>query len=135
MGYATAAYKLYVQCVRLEQRDEQRREDGHPVTPCKEQKCSKRSFDGQVRKWRRQLHEWDEGGRMYVAYGGAGGDSVRREDGEGRVELTVDERSSGSVPDYVGEVVDEQENDEDGIDEDEDDWRESIVRMAGALPD
>lgn len=31
----------------------------HPHTPDVHQKCSKRAFDGQVRKWRRLLHEWD----------------------------------------------------------------------------
>lgn len=39
-----------------------KREQGnpnHPVTPRKGQKCSKRSWDGQVRKWRRQLHSYD----------------------------------------------------------------------------
>ncbi len=30
-----------------------------PKTPDKYQKCSKRSWDGQVSKWRRRLHEWD----------------------------------------------------------------------------
>lgn len=30
-----------------------------PATPRKNQKCSKRSWDGQVRKWRRELHKWD----------------------------------------------------------------------------
>ena len=34
-----------------------------PMTPDVRQACSKRAFDGQVRKWRRMLHEWDpEGG-------------------------------------------------------------------------
>lgn len=30
-----------------------------PKTPDVHQKCSKRAFDGQVRKWRRMLHDWD----------------------------------------------------------------------------
>ena len=30
-----------------------------PVTPDVHQVCSKRAFDGQVRKWRRMLHAWD----------------------------------------------------------------------------
>ena len=30
-----------------------------PVTPDIHQACSKRAFDGQVRKWRRMLHAWD----------------------------------------------------------------------------
>ena len=31
----------------------------HPETPDVKQICSKRSFDGQVKKWRRELHFWD----------------------------------------------------------------------------
>lgn len=30
-----------------------------PRTPDKHVNCSKRSFDGQLRKWRRQLHAYD----------------------------------------------------------------------------
>lgn len=30
-----------------------------PWTPVKDSACSKRSFDGQIKKWRRQLHAWD----------------------------------------------------------------------------
>lgn len=30
-----------------------------PKTPDVRKKCSKRSFAGQVRAWRRRLHEWD----------------------------------------------------------------------------
>ena len=33
-----------------------------PMTPDVRQACSKRAFDGQVRKWRRMLHEWDPEG-------------------------------------------------------------------------
>lgn len=31
----------------------------HPETPDVTQICSKRSFDGQAKKWRRELHLWD----------------------------------------------------------------------------
>ncbi len=30
-----------------------------PTTPDKNQKCSKRSWDGQIKKWRRLLHAFD----------------------------------------------------------------------------
>lgn len=33
----------------------------HPQTPNVHQECSKRSMDGQVRKWRRMLHAFDPG--------------------------------------------------------------------------
>ena len=148
MGYATAAYALYVRCVSLAQREEARREDGHPVTPRKEQKCSKRSWDGQVRKWRRQLHDWDEGGRMHATHvggsgsGGAGGGCSGGAACEARAESAVEGAGADSTLDAASyakrgldvddEAVGEEGDDED---EDEDDWRESIVRMAGALPD
>lgn len=31
-----------------------------PWTPRKDHKCSKRSWDGQIKKWRRQLHAFDD---------------------------------------------------------------------------
>ncbi len=34
----------------------------NPATPDIRQICSKRSFDGQIRKWRRDLHYWDPTG-------------------------------------------------------------------------
>ena len=35
------------------------REKSDPVTPDPRSFCSKRSFDGQIRKWRRELHIYD----------------------------------------------------------------------------
>ena len=55
----------------VQQNDHQEREEQEdPVTPDIHQICSKRSFDGQVRKWRRMLHKWDPGtstGEVVVA--------------------------------------------------------------------
>jgi len=53
-GYRTLGYLRYRLLVP---RDKRRQE--HPRTPRKEQVCSKRSWDGQVKKWRRELHKWD----------------------------------------------------------------------------
>lgn len=53
-GKATVGYKRYISLVRVEDRT---RKD--PQTPDKYQVCSKRSWDGQVIKWRRQLHLYD----------------------------------------------------------------------------
>jgi len=53
-GYRTLGYLRYRLLVP---RDKRRKE--HPRTPRKEQICSKRSWDGQVKKWRRELHKWD----------------------------------------------------------------------------
>lgn len=41
------------------------------MTPDVRQACSKRAFDGQVRKWRRMLHEWDPEGDGGEEEGGA----------------------------------------------------------------
>ena len=32
----------------------------HPTSPNKYRKCSRRCFDGQLRTWRRNLHQFDE---------------------------------------------------------------------------
>jgi len=53
-GYRTLGYLRYRLLVP---KDKRRKE--HPRTPRKEQICSKRSWDGQVKKWRRELHKWD----------------------------------------------------------------------------
>lgn len=53
-GKNTDGYRNYVAKVPKDQRVK-----GMPSTPEKFQKCSKRSWDGQVRKWRRQLHAYD----------------------------------------------------------------------------
>lgn len=56
-GYNSPGYQRYIAMVPKENRNSK---DSHqPVTPRKNQKCSKRSWDGQVRKWRRELHFWD----------------------------------------------------------------------------
>jgi hypothetical protein len=53
-GKATAGYKDYSKLIAKSKR---KRED--PKTPNKYQVCSKRSWDGQIRKWRRMLHFYD----------------------------------------------------------------------------
>jgi hypothetical protein len=53
-GYRTVGYLRY----RLLVAKDHRKPD-HPRTPKKTQNCSKRSWDGQLKKWRRDLHLWD----------------------------------------------------------------------------
>jgi hypothetical protein len=53
-GKATSGYAQYTDAVAKSKR---KRED--PKTPNKHQVCSKRSWDGQIRKWRRMLHFYD----------------------------------------------------------------------------
>lgn len=56
-GYNTLGYARYIKLVPKDRRsfDKQR----HPRTPDPYQVCSKRSYDGQIRKWRRLLHAYD----------------------------------------------------------------------------
>lgn len=54
-GKNTSGYALYTAQVARSQR----KRGDHPWTPNKNQLCSKRSWDGQVRKWRRALHKFD----------------------------------------------------------------------------
>lgn len=56
IGKSTAGYIAYTQQVPKHKR--QLRREEHPVTPSKSQHCSKRQWDGKVRKWRRLLHLW-----------------------------------------------------------------------------
>jgi len=54
IGMSTAGYKAFIEQVPQEKRTKM-----HPRIPDINQDCSKRSWDGQVRKWRRQLHAYD----------------------------------------------------------------------------
>ena len=54
-GKNTTGYCLYTAQVPKNHR----KRGDHPWTPNKFQMCSKRSWDGQVRKWRRALHKFD----------------------------------------------------------------------------
>ncbi|EKE41919.1 hypothetical protein ENUP19_0158G0043 [Entamoeba nuttalli] len=54
-GKVTEGYANYVKFVPVSERIR-----GDPKTPDIHQSCSKRSWDGQVRKWRRALHAFDD---------------------------------------------------------------------------
>lgn len=54
IGMNTPGYIKFNETVPLNARTKE-----HPKTPDIYQVCSKRSWDGQVRKWRRQLHDFD----------------------------------------------------------------------------
>ena len=57
LGYNTIGYARYVQLVPRGRRSTNLRR--HPRTPDPLRDCSKRSFDGQIRRWRRLLHQYD----------------------------------------------------------------------------
>lgn len=54
-GKNTLGYERYLELVPRNKR----RRFVHPQTPDIKQVCSKRSWDGQVRKWRTRLHDFD----------------------------------------------------------------------------
>ncbi len=56
IGKKTLGYNLYVQAVPKKER--RHRDETHPTTPDHLQTCSKRSWDGQIKVWRRRLHFW-----------------------------------------------------------------------------
>lgn len=53
-GKNTLGYERYISLV-----PKNKRVKGDPRTPDIHKNCSKRSWDGLVRQWRRQLHRWD----------------------------------------------------------------------------
>ncbi|XP_060232891.1 oocyte-specific histone RNA stem-loop-binding protein 2-like [Meriones unguiculatus] len=54
-GKCTPGYQCFLQQV-----PKAHRQPGfHPQTPNKNRRCSRRSWDAQIRQWRRALHTWD----------------------------------------------------------------------------
>jgi len=54
-GKVTAEYQRYILAL-----PRKHRKPYHPKTPNKFRKCSRRKFDGLIKKWRKLLHVWDE---------------------------------------------------------------------------
>ncbi|CAF0868993.1 unnamed protein product [Adineta steineri] len=55
-GKMSESYATYI--AKYPNKKQRRRE--HPTSPNKYRKCSRRCFDGQLRTWRRNLHQFDE---------------------------------------------------------------------------
>jgi len=78
LGKRTEGYLRYAAAVPRRARDPRLANEApagelpHPRTPSATQQCSKRSWDGQVRKWRRLLHAWDSVPARAAAPGGGG---------------------------------------------------------------
>jgi len=60
-GKNTLGYEQYLKAVPIGQRRSE-----HPCTPDPYEKLSKRHFDGKVKLWRRQLHDWDANQQPYI---------------------------------------------------------------------
>jgi len=104
-GYNTLGYARYVELVPKARRS--RDKNKHPRTPDAKQVCSKRSFDGQVKKWRRLLHAWDppvEEDEEVVDVPGVGG--VAAGGNEGAREGDEETATAGVGGDRVGAAAD-----------------------------
>ena len=104
-GYNTLGYARYVELVPKSRRS--RDKNKHPRTPDAKQVCSKRSFDGQVKKWRRLLHAWDppvEEDEEVVDVPGVGG--VAAGGNEGAREGDEETATPGVGGDRVGAAAD-----------------------------
>lgn len=62
-GKVTSEYQRYILAVPRKQR-----KPFHPKTPNKFRKCSRRKFDGLIKKWRKLLHVWDENPDLLPEY-------------------------------------------------------------------
>ena len=62
-GKVTDEYKRYITALPRKER-----KPYHPRTPNKFRKCSRRKFDGLIKKWRKLLHVWDENPDALVDY-------------------------------------------------------------------
>eukprot|EP00457_Paulinella_chromatophora_P020308 gb/GEZN01022295.1/.p1 GENE.gb/GEZN01022295.1/~~gb/GEZN01022295.1/.p1 ORF type:complete len:188 (+),score=34.73 gb/GEZN01022295.1/:40-603(+) len=59
IGKNTEGYSNYRKQVPFSERDPSEKHGKHPATPNPYLSSSKRSWEGQVKKWRRLLHQWD----------------------------------------------------------------------------
>lgn len=59
IGKNTHGYITYLGTIHKSTRDPRRKYIDQPVTPDKYLSCSKRSFDGMIKKWRKLLHQYE----------------------------------------------------------------------------
>jgi hypothetical protein len=69
LGKSTRAYENYITRVNKADRQHNTRHSIHPITPDQQRVCSKRSWDGLVRQWRRLLHFWDDNSQIMLKQG------------------------------------------------------------------
>lgn len=103
-GKNTLGYERYLELVPRKQR----KKYVHPQTPDIKQVCSKRSWDGQVKKWRRRLHEFDppmseneETPQLFSSDNGDGGSADHSQDEK---DATTPSGSEGDPKEEAGGV-------------------------------
>lgn len=94
-GYVTRGYKNYVILIPKDKRS-----GSDPQTPNTLQKCSKRSWDGQLALWRRKLHQYDPQGEAEVP-----DSEVSAAEGEEGGKLVTPSKASAHVSAQEREVL------------------------------
>lgn len=113
-GKGTREYAVYSELVPRDARNHAWRYSKHPATPDVYQSCSKRSFSGQVRVWRRALHAFYDTHTVT----GRIGRVLRR--------YSADEGVMGSSGNRCAEDDSDNDNDnDDGGDDDSSRWSSS----------
>eukprot|EP00741_Cyanophora_paradoxa_P023829 tig00021623_g23017.t1 len=103
-GKNTRGYDRYVQLV-----PKHRRRRGDARTPDKYMKCSKRAWDGLIRKWRRELHKWDPPGEPSapdLPEDGESGEESGGGEAEGAAAVPLEVAGPGEATEFDDEELD-----------------------------
>lgn len=107
-GYNTLGYTNYRKAVPKAERKAE-----HPRTPERTKVMSKRAWEGLIRKWRRQLHEWDP--KELQGVRGAGAPHARA-GGDAAEDSTIDTgNDAASVATTRGAMCSGSDDDDDGL--------------------
>jgi len=113
-GKVTSEYQRY-----LTEISRKKRQPYHPRTPNKFRKCSRRKFDGLIKKWRKLLHVWDENPDLLPEYKNSieNEDIDNMDDDFGGTSNITASNFSYNVDDY--DIIDDNEEDEDRLEKEE----------------
>lgn len=126
-GKNTIAYDNYV--AQIKRND---RKKGYPRTPDKAQKCSRRSWDQQIRLWRLGLHHWNNSQNPGQCAEGLFADTSSESASE------VGDRSSTPSISIDGDVYEDSKVEEEQLescDEDRNSWAYQVSQEKSVLDD